>query len=290
MPEPFRLKAARYPFELAPQASASDEVSVALLTFPSPVHTDHKANNTVYCEYYRPTTPGRHPACIVLHIMGGDFPLSRTFATALAHRGVAALFVIMPYYGPRRDPNSPVRMVSTDPRQTVEGMIQAVKDIRVATAWLAERPEIDPRQLGVFGVSLGGITAALAGEVEPRFEKICPVLAGGGVGSILWDSTEPHVLAARQHWEAAGGSRQSLQDLMAKIDPASYAERAKGRKILMLNASHDEIIPRKCTEVLWKGFGQPKIVWYDCGHYSAAWHLIDAIQKVTDFFQPDKVK
>jgi cephalosporin-C deacetylase-like acetyl esterase len=290
VPEPFRLEARKFSFEMAPQPAVSDEVSVAWLTFPSPVHTPHEANNTVHCEYYCPTAPGRHPGCIVLHILGGDFPLARTFANALAHRGVAALFVIMPYYGPRRDPNSPVRMVSSDPEETVRGMTQAVKDIRCAAAWLGEQPEVDPRQLGVFGISLGGITASLAGEAEPRFEKICPVLAGGGIGSILWDSTEPHVLAARRHWEAAGGSRQSLQDLLSKIDPATYADRARGRKILMLNASHDELIPPKCTDLLWQGFGQPKIIWYDAGHMSAAWHIVDAIQQVTDFFQPDKGK
>ena len=290
VPEPFRLEARKFSFEEAPQPSVSDEVNVAWLTFPSPVHTAHEANNTVHCEYYCPTSPGRHPACIVLHILGGDFPLARTFANSLAHRGVAALFVIMPYYGPRRDPNSPVRMISSDPEETVRGMTQAVKDIRCAAAWLGEQPEVDPRQLGVFGVSLGGITAALAGEAEPRFGKICPVLAGGGVGAILWDSTEPHVLAARRHWEAAGGSRQSLQDLIAKVDPATYADRARDRKILMLNASHDEIIPRKCTDLLWEGLGKPKIIWYDSGHISAAWHIVDAVQQVTDFFQPDKGK
>ena len=87
------------------------------------------------------------------------------------------------------------------------------------------------------------------------------------------------------------GRAQSLTDLMAKVDPATYADRARGRKILMLNASHDsELIPRKCTDLLWQGFGQPKIIWYDAGHYSAAWHIVDAIQQVTDFFQPDKGK
>ena len=39
-------------------------------------------------------------------------------------------------------------------------MTQAVLDIRRATAWLADRPEVDAERLGIFGVSLGGITAA----------------------------------------------------------------------------------------------------------------------------------
>ena len=91
----------------------------------------------MHCEYYRSRLPGRRPGVIVLHIMGGDFALSRLFCNSLAQHGVCALFVKMPYYGPRRDLSSPRRMVSADPRQTVEGMTQAVLDIRRATAWLA---------------------------------------------------------------------------------------------------------------------------------------------------------
>jgi hypothetical protein len=55
----------------------------------------------------------------------------------------------------------------------------------------------------------------------------------------------------------------------------------------MLNASHDEVIPKKCTESLWQAFGRPEIHWYDAGHYSAMWHIADAMAKVTEFFQPD---
>ena len=72
------------------------------VTFPSPVVTPFEANNTVHCEYFQPKRAGKHPAVIVLHILGGDFPLSRLFCNRMAQQGVAALFVKMPYYGPRR--------------------------------------------------------------------------------------------------------------------------------------------------------------------------------------------
>jgi dienelactone hydrolase len=288
VPKPFQLGAANFQFEQRPQNSISDDVNLSFITFPSPVKTKYESNNTVHCEYYCPTTPGKHPACIVLHILGGDFPLSRTFATALAHRGVASLFVIMPYYGPRRPADANMRMISaSDPRQTIDGMTQAVKDIRYAAAWLAAEPEVDREQIGVFGISLGGITAALAGAAEPRFHKICPVLAGGGIALVLWESTEPHAVEARQRWIAAGGTRDSLMELMKTVDPATYGDCVRGRKVLMLNASHDEIIPKKCTEALWQAFGRPEIHWYDAGHYSAIWHLVDALGRVTDFFQAD---
>ncbi len=285
VPKPFQLEARTFAFEQKSRPSIAEDVSLSLVTFPSPVETKYESNNTVHCEYYCPTTPGKHPACVVLHILGGDFPLARTFATALAHHGVAALFVIMPYYGPRRPAEGNVRMISSDPHQTVEGMTQAVKDIRFAAAWLAEQPEVDKEQIGVFGISLGGITAALAGAAEPRFSKICPVLAGGGIAGVIFDSTEPHAVDARKRWLAAGGTRDSLVELLKTVDPANYGDCVRGRKIMMLNASHDEVIPRKCTDALWTSFGKPEIHWYNAGHYSAAWHIAEAVGRVTAFFE-----
>ncbi len=258
VPAPFQLASHAFAYEAKRQPSLSDEIELWQITFPSPVKTASERNNTVHCEYYRPAAPGKYPACVVLHILGGDFPLSRVFASTLAHRGVAALFVIMPYYGPRRDPESKLRMVSSDPQQTVRGMTQAIKDIRYAAAWLAAQPEVDSEQLGIFGISLGGITASLAAEAEPRFHKVCPVLAGGGIGTILWESNEPHLAEARQKWLAGGGTRESLLELMATIDPANHGDLARNRKILMLNADHDEVIPKPCTEALSRAPRQAK--------------------------------
>ena len=59
------------------------------VTFPSPVTTASTANNTVHCEYYFPNTvPNRErcPATIVLHILGGDFELSRVCCRTRARR------------------------------------------------------------------------------------------------------------------------------------------------------------------------------------------------------------
>ena len=82
----------------------------------------------------------------------------------LAHHGVCALFVKMPYYGPRRPLGSTARMISLDPKESVRGMTQAVLDIRRATACLAGQAEVDGHRLGLFGISLGAITGALAAE------------------------------------------------------------------------------------------------------------------------------
>ena len=284
VPEPFRLTAQTFSFDQVPQSQWVGDVAVSKVTFPSPVVTPEPNNNTVHCEYFRPAKPGKYPACVVLHILGGDFQLARLFANNLAQHGVAALFVKMPYYGERRQPNSGARMISADPRETVRGMIQAVKDIRYAAAWLAAQDEVDPQQLGVFGISLGGITASLAAEAEPRFIKVCPVLAGGDLSIVIRDSQEKILTAMRKHWLSQGQSLDELTDLMKTIDPCSYGECLRGRKILMINARYDEVIPRACTDKLWEAFGRPPIEWYNSGHYTAMLYVLDALDKTAVFF------
>jgi cephalosporin-C deacetylase-like acetyl esterase len=255
LPERFRLAAHSFPFEQKPLASISKIMRISTVTFPSPMVTPHVNNNTVHCEYFCPASPGRKPGVIVLHILGGDFDLARLFARSLAGRGVAALFLKMPYYGERREPGIDARMISLDPEQTVRGMTQAALDIRQGAAWLASQEEVDPQQLGIMGISLGGITAALSASLEPRFTKVCLILAGGDMGEIAWNSTE--LAPLRKAWAESGRSKEDLFSTVKVVDPVTYARPVAGRKILMLNARQDEVVPPACTISLWHAFGEP---------------------------------
>src|SRR5262245_37271995 len=280
--ERFRMQVNAFDWQARRMETVTESLEVWNVTFPSPLKTTEEANNTVHCEYYRSRLPGKRPGVIVLHILGGDFALSRLFANALAQHGVNALFVKMPYYGPRRDPMSPRRMVSADPRETVEGMTQAVLDIRRGVNWLSIRPEVDEHNIGIFGISLGGITAALAAGAEPRIRNVCLLLAGGDVGQATWDAAE--LRAVRERWLAEGKTREEYFDVLRVVDPVTYAVAARGKHILMLNADSDQVIPRRCTESLWKALGEPEIRWYSGGHYSVMRHIFGVLLKVPHFF------
>lgn len=285
VPQLFRLPSDEYLVQMQEVKIASPTIELWDVHFPSPIQSPVPQNNTVHTEYYRPRGKGKHPAVIVLHILGGDFALARLFANCFAQQGIAALFLKMPYYGPRRG-DSPRRMISTDPQQTVEGMTQAIGDIRRATHWLASREEIDADKLGVFGISLGGITGALALGIESRLQRGCLLLAGGDIGQVAWEAKM--AAAARREWEAQGKTKAEFLKILEPIDPVRYAERAKGKQILMLNALSDEVIPKACTESLWQSFGKPKIEWFSGGHYSVAVHLPRALGKAAVHFTERK--
>ncbi len=290
IPDRFKLAAHSFDFTGTRFPLESKTIELWERTFPSPVKTASEINNTVHCEYYRPkglAEGKKAPGVVVLHILGGDFQLSRLFCNNLAQRGVAALFLKMPYYGPRRDPASSRRMISPKPEETVEGMTQAVLDIRRGAAWLAAREEVNPDELGIFGISLGGITGALAATAEPRLKNVCLLLAGGDLGKVVIESKEI------EKYTKEFGKLPDKDEFLAKlkvIDPVTYGANTKGRRILMMNAKEDEIIPKACTESLWKSFGEPPIHWYSGGHYSVAWHLIDALDKTGNFFAEGEKK
>lgn len=284
IPEFFCMPAHDFTFEQEIVRSSSG-VEWSNVTFPSPVVTPHSNNNTVHAEYFKPASPGPNPGVIVLHILGGDFELSRLVARQLATNGIAALFIKLPYYGPRAEPGSDVRMISEDAYQTVKGFKQAVLDIRQGAAWLAAQPEVDAEQLGITGISLGGITGSLALTAEPRFKKAFLMLAGGDVARIGLESPEAEKIIGR--WRAEGKNDEQLIELLRPVDPVTYGQNVRDREIVMYNARNDEIVPPVCTEALWRAFGEPEIIWVDAGHYTAARYILDALARCTRLFRPD---
>ena len=151
VPERFRLEPATFTYELEPVLE-TPRYTVSRLRFPSPITTADPENNIVHAEYFCPVGPDRErPGVVVLHILGADFPLSRYMAARLADRGVAALFVKLPYYGERRPASGGLdakRFLSSDIERTVTAMRQGICDVRRASAWLASRQEVDPQSAG----------------------------------------------------------------------------------------------------------------------------------------------
>ena len=283
VPDLFRLESHTFPYVMRElPANWWGSIKEYEVTFPSPVTTPFACNNTVHCEYFAPRGTGPHAGVVVLHILGGDFELSRTVARTLAVRGVGALFLKMPYYGPRRPEGPRVQMISEDLDRTVAGMTQAVLDIRRGAAWLAARHEIDQARLGITGISLGGIVAGLAGGVEPRFERVCLVLAGGDLEQIIRQSVETEEI--REVWSKREFNLEEVRSRLRVVDPLTYAGRLKSRQVLMFNAKLDKSIPPDCTRKLWRAVGEPEIHWWNSTHYSAFWFLPTACIQIGDFF------
>jgi dienelactone hydrolase len=283
IPERYRLQEHSFPYEFTrlrelPLSGAT----VYRLRFPSPYKSPHPENNVVHADYYRPRGDGPFPCAIVLDITAGDQRVSRAVAAHLAGRGVAAVCVQMAYYGPRRPPGSPIRFLSYDLKQTFDCVQQTVLDLRRATAWMESRPEIDKERLGIVGTSLGSLVAALTAEMEPKLKRVAVLLGGGGLVEAYYD--DPRAKPYREVFEALGGTKALAVKTFAPVDPLTCAANLKDRRVLIVAAKRDEVVPPRAAEALWEATGRQKIVWYDTTHLGAALYIASGLGHVSELF------
>jgi len=270
IPESYRLQPHIFSFELKLKHDAREQgFAIATLTFPSPVETKYAENNTVHADYYRPHGAGPFPAVILLDILDGSQTVCQIQAAILAKNRIAALHVHMPFYGPRRPQGEKVRLLTADVEATIGNIRQTVLDVRRAAARLA-----------VMGTSLGSFMGSLSAAMEPRFTRAVIILGGGNLVDAYWD--DPRALTLRKIYEATGGTKEKLHALIAPVDPITYADLLKQRKLLFLAAKRDDIVPPKAAESLWLATGKQKIVWYDATHVGAAIFFIPAMQHIVD--------
>jgi len=265
------------------------------LTYPSPVVTPVPQNNTIPAEYYVPRAiraddPGR-PGVVCMHILDGDFVLARMTCSMLASHGIPAIMFKLPYYDERGLPEGP-RALAADPSRFVDALSQGLQDVRRTADVLASRPEVDPARIGITGISLGGIVAAVSAGVEPRFQRAMLILAGGDLNTIIHHALETDELS-RVIQGLPPDERAELDRAIDAVDPLRHAaalrDRALAGKVLMVNAGVDEVIPRACTTKLAAALGiEDRVVWLDgLGHYTAMAELPRVLRTAVDFFGRD---
>ena len=269
--------------------------SVLRLSYPSPVVSRVPQNNTIPAEYYLPsglrTGDPRRPAVICLHILDGNMELVRTTCSVLASRGVPAMLFMLPYYGSRALPGGP-QALAGDPQLFLAALDQAMEDVRRSVDLLASRPEIDPRHIGITGISLGGIVAATAAGREPRLSRAALLLAGGDLLTFIGQARETRELRGLID-RLPEPQKSQVQQSIEAVDPLRSADRLRERamagRVLMINAGKDEVIPNACTEKLAVSLGiEKQVVWLPgLGHYTAMAELPRLLKMTADFFAQD---
>jgi dienelactone hydrolase len=264
------------------------------LSYPSPVKTAFEPNNTIPAEYYEPTDAEhgpRRPAVLVLHILNGNFELERLLCSSLAAHGIPAVMIKLPYYGERSLPGGQEALTKR-PELFAEAIPQGILDARRTLDLLASRTEVDPEKLGVTGISLGGLMAGATAGADPRVHRACLMLAGGDLLAIIAHAREARELNDfLQH--LAPAERKKFEQAITGVDPLTVApalkERATAGRVLMMNATEDDVIPKACTEKLANALGiKDHIVWFEgLGHYTAIAALPQSFVRLTDFFGQD---
>jgi len=156
--------------------------------------------------------PARRPAVICLHGTGGKKEDELAFMADLAKAGFVALAIDGRYHGARTKSgigsaeyvDAVLRTFRTGAEHPL--FYDTVWDVMRLVDYLETRDDIDPKRIGLFGTSKGGIETYLAAAVDPRIAAAVPCI---GVESFRWANEN-------NSWQSRVGTFQAAFDAAAK--------------------------------------------------------------------------
>jgi uncharacterized protein len=206
-----------------------------------------------------PLGAGPWPAVIVLHGAGSRKENHADYARAALAHGLAALTFDNRGHGETEGPFG-------------ERMIE---DLGALAAWLAARPDVDGRRIGVRGSSLGGLLAIHAAAESDDIAAavaICPAaewMLAGDVQRVL-DGRPPPAGSALSEMRV---DAPALAEWLDRNDVEDAAERMGAKPLLLIHARGDEVVPYSHSEKLYERAAEPKrLVLLEGGHHRSAQH------------------
>ncbi len=240
-----------------------------VVVLPSAAPSGHPSVDMISVVYF-PAAPTSRPtpAVVALPPSGSSArdPIMRRLAAHLAAEGIACAVMDLPYHGSRRRrgvaPAAPYLEGSV--AASVQALGQAASDVRAVTSWLAVQPGVDPHRLGVVGISLGAIVAHLAMGEDARLTAGVAVLGGGDLPDLSRTSALVRLLRRLYSQPLDPATLGGL----AVVDPLTYAGRNRPRRVLMIEAARDLLVPPRDATELWEALGRPPIQWLDVNHFA----------------------
>ena len=129
------------------------------VTFPS-------GSETASGVLYTPSTPGPHPAIVVVHEWWGLTPWVKEQAADLAAQGYVALAVDLYRGKTASDPETAHELMRGLPQD------RGVRDLVSAANYLKTLKSVDPNRLGAVGWCMGGTYAALFAVNDPGLKAV----------------------------------------------------------------------------------------------------------------------
>lgn len=232
------------------------------IRFPS-THNILPVERDILIDYYQLKGPGKKPVILILPVLGGSNSVEESFAKYFAHHGFSAALVH------RQDNYKADNLEFLDPN-----LRQMVFDHKQALDWIETREELDASRIGVFGISMGGIKAALLTALDDRIGASVLAMAGGDIPYILANSNERGIAKIRERYMRERRlTRKELQKKLSRritTDPMRYAENIDADKVLMILAMFDGTVPIEKGKELQEKIGNPETVYLLSGHYTAA--------------------
>lgn len=216
-------------------------------------------------DLYAPRDGAANPRALIVMLPAGGFrtDLATSWAESFARAGFLALAL-------HRLPEDADEGVGHSLKGTAKTFFQDAVNLRRAVAWAATLPGVDPRRIGVLGVSRGAIATALVAQADPGLSAVL-VLGAADLPGLFRDSQFGVIEKMRQREiDRNGGSLDKAmaraEKILGPVDPASRPGHLDPERTLLINARWDHIFPRAQALALRQAAGNARQEWLPCGH------------------------
>lgn len=230
---------------------------------------NYRPNETAHAWVLQHRGPPR-PWLMCLHGYGMGTPavdLAGFRATWLHRRlGLNVILPVLPLHGPRKlGGRSGDGFLSGDILNAVHGEAQAIWDLRRILSWL--RGQGAPA-VGVYGLSLGGYTAALLAAFA---HNLACVIAGIPATDFFRLAHQHMPALLTRYAREAGIASYDHEPVLRVISPLAFAPRVPRERRYLFAGLADRLVPPDQVRDLWQHWERPRTLWYEGSHVSFRW-------------------
>lgn len=242
---------------------------------------EYKRNLTAWARWIRPDGH-RRPACLI-YVHGWLEPGSWIEEATLFQKwtrdlGIDVVHVSLPFHG-RRNPRGALfsgeYFWTADLVRSVEGVRQAIYDVRACMSWLRTKGY---DQVGVSGISLGGSLTMILACVEPTPDYVVPIVAHLELEDAVEEA--PILWRMKRDLERWGIDRARRRSLFTRLGISQYLPVLRPDRQLWIEAREDLYINPELVKRQWRDWGRPPIHWIEGGHMTFPLHAGEFTQRM----------
>jgi len=180
------------------------------------------------------------------------------------HRlGLNVACYVLPLHGPRRVGRwSGDRFFRVGYLNTIHAEAQAIWDLRRLLGWVRSQGS---DTVGVYGLSLGGYTAALLAAFEADLACVIAGIPATDFVRIM-QRHAPEELVAYSH--SLGLDWDAVERIMRVVAPLRLPPRVPHDRRYIFGGLVDRIVEPEQVRDLWLHWSKPRIAWYHGNHFS----------------------
>jgi len=245
----------------------------------------YKKNLTAWARWVRPKNNRTPDQCLV-YVHGWLEPGSWIEETTLFRKwgkelDADLLHVALPFHGKRCPPSalfSGEFFWTADLVRSIEGVRQAVCDVRALMAWLRKQGY---KRVGITGISLGGAIAMMLACIEPSPDFIIPIIAHLELEDAI--ESAPILWRMKSDLERFGVHSAKRRELFTRLGLSHFVPMLSPEKQLWIEAREDLYIDARLVEKQWNEWKQPQILWIHGGHITFPLHLDTITKRIASF-------